>query len=175
MFGGTTPGITGTVGVELASRVSVAGEVSWLGPSLCGPFNFDHFERVYATATDSETLLSVLARVRVMKRRVRLDPVGGLVFSFEHITLTNRRDLGPTPNSPVTPRPDISKTPVSTGLGWGADVVADLSRHLAVTGSLRFVHFVNRHTVPSSVVDGLSVGVGNFRFQAGAGLRWTFR
>jgi hypothetical protein len=176
MFGGTTTGITGTVGVEMTSRVSVAVEASWLGGPLSGPFDFDHFKRVYATATESETVVSLLARVRVMNGRFRLDPVGGLVHSFEHITLTDRRDLGTyQPNAPIIPLPDVSGTPSSAGIGWGADAVAELTRHLALTASLRFVHYLNRNTFPAAVVDGQSVGIDNFLFQAGAGLRWTFK
>jgi hypothetical protein len=174
MFGGTTAGIGGTVGVLLTPRFSAAVEISRLG-TLSGPFNFDHFLREYATATETETLVGLLARVHPMKGRVRVEPLGGVFFSFEGIVLTDRRSIGGYPNETVTPLPDASGANVFTGVGGGTDVVADLTPHLAVTVSFRFAYFPHRFTYQSAVLDAKSVGIGNRTFQAGVGLRWTFR
>jgi hypothetical protein len=174
MLGGTTVGVAVSAGYFLTPRFSVGVEVSRPG-TLSGPFNFDHMTRDYATATHRETLVGLVARLRVGKGRFHVEPLGTLILAHEDISFTDRRDPGGFPTYQVTPYPDASGSAWDHGFGAGVDAVADVTRRLAVTASFRFSYYPGRYVMPAAVQDGNSVGLGNRTMQAGAGLRWTFR
>ncbi len=97
-------------------------------------------------------------------------------MAIESITLTDRQSIHyGYPTTTVAPEPDVSATNVHFGFGVGGDVVADLTRTLAVTGSFRYARFWDRYVQPATMTDGESVGIGNNTFQVAGGLRWTFR
>ncbi len=180
MFGGTTGGVGGTVGFSMGAHLSFAVEGSWVG-GLSGPIASGHYgvaER--STASETETMVGLLVRGHPMKNRVRVEPLGGMFISFETISLTDRQSIQYTySNGPVTttvtPLPDVSATNVHFGLGVGADVVVDLTRSMALTGSFRYARFWDRYVQSPRITNAESVGVGNDTFQFGAGLRRMFQ
>jgi hypothetical protein len=176
MFGGTTAGIGGTIGFLIGPHVSFAVEGSWVG-TLSGPFGLGHLSFAeHSTATETETMIGLLLRGHPMTSRVRVEPVGGMFMAIESITLTDRQyiQIGYLTRT-VSASPDVSTTSLHFGFGAGADVVVDLTRTLAVTGSFRYARFWDRYVQPATMTDGQSVGIGNNTFQVAGGLRWTFR
>ena len=173
MFGGSTYDFGVTAGFMLGQHASVAAEVSWVG-SLSGPFNFSHWLRQYAMATESETMIGMLVRYHPMKGRVRVEPLGGLYLAIESIKLTDRRKLSDSVPTIVTPLPDVSETATRLGVGFGFDVAVFLTRALALTGSWRLAYFPDRD-IPMESGLTASVGVGKQTYQLAGGLRWTFR
>jgi hypothetical protein len=174
MLGGTTVGVAGTLGIFVSPDRTLSIELGVSRPgTLAGDLKFDHFLRNYATAADAETMFAVSLRLHPPFRPVRFEPLGGLVFGFERIQLTNVINLTDLPNPKITRLPDASQVNVHLGYGGGADLVVDVARRAALTGSFRLACFPGRYDLPM-VTEPNSVGIANWTYQAGAGFRLRF-
>ena len=174
-LGGTTIGVAASFGIFLTPRWSVGLDLSRPG-TLTGPFNFDHFERVYATATHNETLVGPTVRWHPMTGRLRLEPLAVVTFAFETVDLTGRAEYSNSlvPLVKVTSLPDVSGSIRHVGYGGGVDVVAEITKNVSVTFSARVSHYAGRWGIPNTDTPGL-VGLGKWTNQIGAGLRFTSR
>jgi hypothetical protein len=159
MLGGTTPGVTGAIGVQLSPRVGVGAEVSFA--SISDVLVFDHFLYYRDRATFKETLIDGVVRLHHKAGRIALEPLVAAGLAARHTTFTERSGQ----------RPDESITRATVDLGGGLNVVVPVGRRVAINGVAR-VRYVRRDEF---INDPDFTGIGNVTMQFGGGLRWTFR
>jgi hypothetical protein len=161
---GTAPAVAFTAGGFLSRAIALEGEFFY-GRAVSRPQRFSYSFSEDYTAGSRDLLLNELLRYRPGGRaRVEIVAGGGYVR-----TTTSERSIMETSGFPpqTSTPPDRSHPYTAMNLTWGVDGAIPLSARVALIPAFRF-RWIRRPDATS----GESLGIGNYAFQFGAGLRF---
>jgi hypothetical protein len=161
---GTAPAVSITVGGFLSPSIALEGEFFY-GRTISMPQTFSYFSREDYTAGSQDLLINELLRYRPAGR-APIEIVAGGGYAR---TTTSQRSIVVTSFPPVVtfPPPDRSHPYNRFTFTAGLDGAIPLSPRVALTPVFRF-RWIQR----PDATTGESLGIGNYAFQFGAGLRF---
>jgi hypothetical protein len=161
---GTAPAIGFTAGGFLSPAIALEGEFFY-GRTVSKPQRFSYFTSEDYIAGSRDVLLNELIRYRT-GGRARFEIVAG--GGYARTTTSHRSIVYTSGIPPVTSAlPDSSHPYNTVNITWGFDGAIPLSDRVALMPGFR-LRWIRR----PDATTGESLGIGNYAFQFGAGLRF---